>query len=273
MRNDNVNHPAHYTNDPSGVECIEITRHRDFNIGNAIKYLWRAGRKEDPTMGKAEKTVEDLRKAIFYIKDEIKLLGGSAEDPKPASQETSVADAPDGVYLIYKDGTAAAYDPANKPSAAGCVAVGLKMGNKRIAVALHDFQDEDGNKDITLTAKKGDKDHGGYKDNYLDAGADWDGKGNTEHLKQIGLNPAIKLEAGQWIPALGELKFIQLFRKEVNEALEYAGGDALDPVWYWSSTETSATRAWYLNFYGGLAGNYTKAAPQARVRPVSAFLL
>lgn len=201
MRNDNVNHPAHYTSDPSGVECIEITRHRDFNIGNAIKYLWRAGRKEDPTMGKAEKTVEDLRKAIFYIKDEIKLLGGSVEDPKPASQETSVADAPDSVYLIYKDGTAAAYDPANKPSA------------------------------------------------------------------------AIKLEAGQWIPSLGELKFIQLFRKEVNEALEHAGGDALDPVWYWSSTEYSAAYAWSLNLYDGIANYYAKATPQGRVRPVSAFLL
>ena len=274
MRNDNVNHPAHYTNDPSGVECIEITRHRDFNIGNAIKYLWRAGRKEDPTMGKAEKTVEDLSKAIFYIKDEIKLLGGTVEEPKPAIQEASVANAPDGVYLIYKDGTAAAYYPDNKPSADGCVAVGLKMGSKCIAIDLHDFQDEAGNKDITLTTQKGDKDYSGYKDNYLDAGADWDGKDNTEHLKQIGLNPAIKLGVGQWIPALGELKFIQLFRKEVNEALEYAGGDALDPVWYWSSTEFSAAYAWILTFDDGCAYYWsTKAGNQTRVRPVSAFLL
>ena len=43
---DPVNHPTHYTSDPSGVECIEITRHRNFNIGNAIKYLWRAGLKK-----------------------------------------------------------------------------------------------------------------------------------------------------------------------------------------------------------------------------------
>ena len=142
------------------------------------------------------------------------------------------------------------------------------------AIDLYDFQDEDGNKDITLTTQKGDKDYSGYKDNYLDAGADWDGKGNTEHLKQIGLNPAIKLGVGQWIPALGELKFIQLFRKEVNEALEYAGGDALDPVWYWSSTERSATNAWNLTFDDGYAYNWpTKATYQGSVRPVSAFLL
>jgi len=63
--NDPVYHPAHYTSDPSGVECIQITRHRNFNIGNAIKYLWRAGLKDEG------KTIEDLKKAIFYITDEI----------------------------------------------------------------------------------------------------------------------------------------------------------------------------------------------------------
>jgi len=43
---DAVNQPPHYTSDPSGVECITITRHRNFNVGNAMKYLWRAGLKE-----------------------------------------------------------------------------------------------------------------------------------------------------------------------------------------------------------------------------------
>ena len=74
QKTDNVNHPKHYTNDPSGVECIQIARHRCFNIGNAIKYLWRAGRKDDASLTKKEKTIEDLQKAIFYIQDEIKLL-------------------------------------------------------------------------------------------------------------------------------------------------------------------------------------------------------
>lgn len=46
----------------------------DFNIGNAIKYLWRAGRKGDASLTQFEKTIEDLRKAIFYINDEIDLL-------------------------------------------------------------------------------------------------------------------------------------------------------------------------------------------------------
>ena len=73
---DMVNHPKHYTSDPSGVECIDITRHRNFNVGNAIKYLWRAGIKEDASKSIKQKQIEDLQKAVFYINDEIKRLAG-----------------------------------------------------------------------------------------------------------------------------------------------------------------------------------------------------
>jgi hypothetical protein len=77
--NDPVNHPAHYTSDPSGVECIQITRHRNFNIGNAIKYLWRQGLKEE---GNVNKQIEDLEKAKFYIQDEINRLVMEANWPE-----------------------------------------------------------------------------------------------------------------------------------------------------------------------------------------------
>lgn len=63
-----VNHPRHYTSHPSGIECIEIVRHMNFNLGNAIKYLWRAGLKSEASY------VEDLKKAVWYIEDEIKRL-------------------------------------------------------------------------------------------------------------------------------------------------------------------------------------------------------
>lgn len=65
---DLVNHPPHYTSDPSGVEAITVLRHRNYNIGNAMKYLWRAGLKNQETH------VQDLQKAIFYINDEINRL-------------------------------------------------------------------------------------------------------------------------------------------------------------------------------------------------------
>lgn len=64
---DDVNQPAHYTSHPSGTECLDIVRHFNFNIGNVIKYCWRAGLKTpDP--------LKDLKKARFYIDDEIKRL-------------------------------------------------------------------------------------------------------------------------------------------------------------------------------------------------------
>ena len=75
-KNDQVNHPKHYTSDPSGIECIDITRHRNFNIGNAIKYLWRDGLKEDKDRKLIDKQVEDLNKAVWYLVDEIHRLGG-----------------------------------------------------------------------------------------------------------------------------------------------------------------------------------------------------
>ena len=66
---DNVNNPKHYTSHPSGVECLDIVRHMGFNLGNAVKYIWRAALKG--------KQIEDLRKAVFYLEDEIKRLNES----------------------------------------------------------------------------------------------------------------------------------------------------------------------------------------------------
>nr|DAL41695.1 MAG TPA_asm: nucelotide kinase [Caudoviricetes sp.] len=74
MAEDNVNHPKHYISHPSGVECIEIVQHHDFCIGNAIKYLWRAGLKTEVGMVDKDKHIEDLEKAIWYINREIQML-------------------------------------------------------------------------------------------------------------------------------------------------------------------------------------------------------
>jgi hypothetical protein len=58
-----VNHPKHYNDHPSGVECITIVEHFGFNLGNAVKYIWRAGLKND--------VIEDLKKARWYLDREI----------------------------------------------------------------------------------------------------------------------------------------------------------------------------------------------------------
>ena len=79
MKKDNINHPSHYTSHPSDIECIDIAEHHDFCIGNAIKYLWRAGLKSEDGISKKEKQIEDLKKAIWYIKREIKHLSNGEE--------------------------------------------------------------------------------------------------------------------------------------------------------------------------------------------------
>jgi hypothetical protein len=66
-RDEAVNHPKHYNSHPSGVECIQVVRHYSFNLGNVIKYIWRAGIK-------SENPIEDLKKAEFYLRDEIARL-------------------------------------------------------------------------------------------------------------------------------------------------------------------------------------------------------
>ena len=65
----NVQHPSHYNAHPAGIECIEVIRHYTCDIANAIKYLWRAGLKPEQGMDDAEKEIEDLKKALFYIDD------------------------------------------------------------------------------------------------------------------------------------------------------------------------------------------------------------
>lgn len=60
---DAVNHPKHYNEHPSGVECITVVEHMGFNLGNAVKYVWRADLKSD--------AIEDLKKARWYIDREI----------------------------------------------------------------------------------------------------------------------------------------------------------------------------------------------------------
>lgn len=73
MDNDNVNHPSHY-NWLNGLEVIDITRQLDFDIGSAVKYLLRAGHKKEQGYSDKDKEIEDLKKAIWYINDKIKML-------------------------------------------------------------------------------------------------------------------------------------------------------------------------------------------------------
>lgn len=68
MKEDIINKPKHYNSHPSGIECIQVTEHYNFNIGSIFKYIWRAGLKD------GNSNIQDLKKAEWYLKREINRL-------------------------------------------------------------------------------------------------------------------------------------------------------------------------------------------------------
>lgn len=210
--------------------------------------------------------VEDAERANTFV---------MGKDEKPVQAQLPKSGMEDGIYLVHADGKATLFEleyTKDDNMDSEVVAIGLKMGIFGIKIALHDEANGDG---ITLTTKsnsdlKADQDY--YIDKYDDAVADMDGARNTNHLRNI-LNPQIKLADDWYIPSLGELYRIFITKKAINAALEFAKGDKLQDRWYWTSTEVSATNAWYLNLNGGYAGGWgTKASSTLRVRAVSAFI-
>ena len=192
------------------------------------------------------------------------------------SQPQASADSPisgkllkDGVYYLTTDGMTVPYQSAltAPDDTKGILCV---QGERNIVVALQDCNDGE---DTTLTTWK---DPANLKGNYIgtciDAVADWNGEANTNHLKAVGLSDNISLEDGQYVPSTGEMLFIFTHKKDINIALEKAGGQPIADDWYWTSTEYSATNAWSLYLNIGYIGSYPKAASTIRARPVSAFI-
>lgn len=178
---------------------------------------------------------------------------------------------PDGIYFVLHGGRKihTRENPA-KLVVADCIGIGVKLGSMSLVVATEDEADGE---EITLTSVKDTTTNGVYYPNYIDALSDLNGLQNTEHLKEIGLNSRICLKDGWHIPSLGEMYFILLNLKAINQALEYAGKSPLKDDWYWTSTEASATNAWYLPLgIGGASYGSTKASGQRYVRAVSAFI-
>lgn len=200
--------------------------------------------------------VETAQKCWDFVRG-----GDEAKKQEPASDRLA-----DGVYLIDTKGNAVRYDGEDTETTNDTAYIGIVQGSHSVAISLHDVSEDE----ITLTSKKDDG-KGHYIDSYMDAVQDWQGKKNTEHLQAVGLNPAIQLKDGEYIPTLAELYLICLNRKAINAAMRFVGGQEL-AGWYWSSTEYSATYAWYLGLNDGGANGYPKAAGTNRVRPVSAFL-
>ena len=172
----------------------------------------------------------------------------------------------DGIYLIDEYGAIVSFDGKEKAGIGTITHIAIVQGNQSLTIALHDASEEE----ATLTAKESKKSNSG-KDKYVDAVQDWDGKENTERLKQIRLNPAIQLKDGEYVPALAELYLMCLNQKAINAAMRFVGGQELTG-WYWSSTECNETYAWVLYLGDGSTNLDNKATSTYKVRPVKKFL-
>ena len=201
--------------------------------------------------------VETAKKCYDFV------MNYKESDKQPSEQ-------PDGVYFVLHGGKKihAKENPA-RLAVADCIGIGVKLGGMGLVVATEDEADGE---EITLTSAKDTTTDGVYYPNYIDALSDLNGRQNTEHLKEIGLNSRIHIEDGWHIPSLGEMYFILLNLKAINQALEYAGKSPLKDDWYWTSTEASAASAWSLGLGSGYASYGTKASYQRYVRAVSAFI-
>lgn len=111
---DSIIHPPHYNDHPSGVECWDIVRWMGFNLGNAMKYIWRDGLKD------TQVPLEDLKKARNYIDDEIKLREGVYGQPLPKPSDDGWINVPGiksvdvgGVTLNVTDAKMKPVTPSN----------------------------------------------------------------------------------------------------------------------------------------------------------------
>ena len=105
----------------------------------------------------------------------------------------------------------------------------------------------------------------------IEALNDFDMKSCTEHLRQAGI--AFELDADLYIPTVGQLAAMYLFRAELNKALELVGGTPMKADIYWSSSEISAYVSWLVNFNVGSVYSDNNEYVSGYVRPCTAFEL
>ena len=226
---------------------------------------------------------EELSKELYkFLSDEQKLklilynnFGGEAREIfdwlnpknnalKPITGKTETLYS-DGVYYIYEDDSYELFDYSKQNAPQKAVKrIGVRMGDRSLAINLEDLPEQ------PLTNVKDDGNYDGYINNYDDAVADWNGKSNTEHIKEVGTS--IELKDDEWIPSVAEWYLIYLNKRSINAAIELGGGSRIQDGWYWSSTEYSATYAWLLHLSDGYLNPWgTKVSGSTYVRAVAAF--
>lgn len=227
----------------------------------------------------------NAQEALDFITDENNLNSAKRLVHTDAVEAVPVNDnydkMPDGVYFISEEECCNTKVRNYSKFVPGMIVVpfptkyiGVKLGHRSIAVALEDLPgDDDGELQLlpdtascpeTCDRYIRNEGSGECRFNIFE---DFDGKGNTKHLKDCGCT--IELPDGEWIPSMGELGLLMMHAKEVNRAIEFAGGKPLKG-WHWSSTVYSQGGAWFVNLGNGYVTTVSKYLSCA-LRAVAAF--
>ena len=197
-------------------------------------------------------------------------------DRRPTGEITgSNTDLPDGIYFIAENHTNYQLMTDNDPMPHFSVKyIGVKMGQRAIAVALKDLPgDNDGKLQLLPDNHTSPKTSDYYSYNnktdkfMFNVLEDFNGQVNTERLKGYGCT--INLPEGEWIPSIGELSLLMMHTSKVNKAIELAGGEPIKGG-HLSSTEYNEFNTWCVYFEDGHAYISVKCSSNA-IRTVTAF--
>ena len=170
------------------------------------------------------------------------------EQPKKLGTPV-VKDRPDGIYFILSPNNIIHESSATDEDKRNSIAVGVKMGSKFVNVTLNEaaegfkvalYVDNEYLNKIKVVKHS----------EFYDVISDWNGIENTNKLRN-NLNPDINLSKDEYIPSMAQLFLIMLNIKDINKALEEAGGTPIKEEWYWSSTDDTEVDGCIVSFEGG----------------------
>ena len=209
---------------------------------------------------------DDAQKAYDFIMADDKC---KVNNPAPVAVASGKSDVPNGLYIIYTDGSYKPYTGDNdKADAKDVKYVGIVHDGHPFAVALKDL----GEFALVKDVDKCPSEHPFYRRRECDALNDWECVERTKHIQEIGTD--IPLADDEYIPALPMVAAMCYYAdKGLNDLLKFVGGEPFDMEnYYWSVTENSSSAAWYVGFNGGGILTYTSPKSFSTVvRPVAAF--
>lgn len=212
--------------------------------------------------------VSAAKEAYDFImqKDELLVPGIDWSDYKPHLPNQCM---PDGVYFICDDGSCALVNTEGKmfeASPMSSIGVGLKIGCFSVKIATKDI----GRGHIPLIVKSpGDNAKRYFR--RKEAVMDLNGRENTDSIKDV-LSPGIDLADGWYIPSLGELLRIFLYRQVIDEALLIISGTPFNDKCYWTSTLNNCICNYVVSMWDGAINDLNACDTMNRVRMVSKFL-